>query len=812
MYLRMLKRDLKDKKALNTVLFVLMIMASIFMGTGLIILYTNIFGLKDTYKKCNTADIGYLMLRDISDEGANDKRMEEILKTLPNVEGVAKSDVVLIKDDRLEFEHYDPLDNDWVSWQDFAVGKVPDTYNRPLDGNYEYFTVDDGYVAIAQHVANLTNSEVGDYLRITTDYGNKYEFIISDIYTNPSSEGLDMIYLSDHDGDIILSECPSRRDLYEVKISGVDGDYYEVLSKVATAPLANYEEVNISLFASKMMDQTNDGMISTIVSIILIGVAIFMMLMILVTINFSLRSTIKQEEKEIGIMKAIGVYSFSYRTLFAVKYIAFAIVGGLIGLPFAAVFSHMLIGRFVFHTIPPKTGTRVILLLAALLFTLFFIVGFTLLSLRRMNKISVMDAIHGENRGERFGKLSGLFLHKKKRISIPLFLALSDILKKVKRYIYLIIAYVCGACMILTVIMIKDSICSKDYFMKYWQQGQMDFEAIPEVEYLDKLANKAGNYKAGIELINKNFEEHGIPAEIEYCAAQGAAYYIDGQERTCYLMFDLKDASEVVLVKGNSPMLRNEIAIPYRLAMDNGLNIGDSITIKYEKYNMNHVTTSKVTEDFVITGFFEGFGLQLPKMLLSSQIDNVVPNYGYHEFSYKLNCDPRDYDRYYKMMDDLYTDDEIRFIRSEDVEEYEMGSYIALLNAMLLIVSIVVVIVVTMLTCMYETIFIDEEVADVALLKSMGFERKTVRSWHRLRMVILSIASGLASVLIMVTLIKSLLERAIVSFIRTYTFDVPVRGIHFVVVPLLIVALVTIVVIPALKPMDKIQIWRVNNE
>ena len=139
--------------------------------------------------------------------------------------------------------------------------------------------------------------------------------------------------------------------------------------------------------------------------------------------------------------------------------------------------------------------------------------------------------------------------------------------------------------------------------------------------------------------------------------------------------------------------------------------VGDSITIKYEKYNMNHVTTSKVTEDFVITGFFEGFGLHLPKMLLSSQIDNVVPNYGYHEFSYKLNCDPKDYDRYYEMMDDLYTDDEIRFIRSEDVEEYEMGSYIALLNAMLLIVSIVVVIVVTMLTCMYETIFIDEEVA-----------------------------------------------------------------------------------------------------
>ena len=57
---------------------------------------------------------------------------------------------------------------------------------------------------------------------------------------------------------------------------------------------------------------------------------IFMIIIVLFTIGFTIRSVIKKEERELGIMKALGTDSVSFRWLVAAKYIAFAVVGGAI--------------------------------------------------------------------------------------------------------------------------------------------------------------------------------------------------------------------------------------------------------------------------------------------------------------------------------------------------------------------------------------------------------------------------------------------------------------------------------------------------
>jgi hypothetical protein len=50
------------------------------------------------------------------------------------------------------------------------------------------------------------------------------------------------------------------------------------------------------------------------------------MAMIMMTIDFSIKSMVKREAKQIGMMKAIGVWSFSYKLLYVVKYMAFCVV------------------------------------------------------------------------------------------------------------------------------------------------------------------------------------------------------------------------------------------------------------------------------------------------------------------------------------------------------------------------------------------------------------------------------------------------------------------------------------------------------
>ena len=54
MYWRMLKRDIKDKPALNIVTFIFMVAAVSFTVIGVMLLYSLIGGAQKTYEKCNS--------------------------------------------------------------------------------------------------------------------------------------------------------------------------------------------------------------------------------------------------------------------------------------------------------------------------------------------------------------------------------------------------------------------------------------------------------------------------------------------------------------------------------------------------------------------------------------------------------------------------------------------------------------------------------------------------------------------------------------------------------------------------------------
>ena len=69
------------------------------------------------------------------------------------------------------------------------------------------------------------------------------------------------------------------------------------------------------------------------------------------------------------------------------------------------------------------------------------VILFILHSMRRINKISVMDVLHGEARQERIKHSDRFCLNRKRKMSLPMFLALSDIFGNFKRYILLFIAF-----------------------------------------------------------------------------------------------------------------------------------------------------------------------------------------------------------------------------------------------------------------------------------------------------------------------------------------------------------------------------------
>lgn len=813
MYFRILKRDLTDKVGLNITLFVFMILASAFIVISTHLLYSSFVGSENTYEICNTSDITMIVQNSISDSKGQREEIEAFWEKVPEYDKMYLNERVIYPGTMVEYVSAERKEEP-LSPTSLMFATVQTEQNIPYNSENEKLEVPSGYVALPQNLLNNTEAREGDIVRITTQMGNVYEFIISDFYKDPSAYIYDRMLFSEADYAVLFEETPVKNDVYEIFLSDVEGDYVSTLTSIGNDMLVELDDVRGEFWDNKSRFATNDGVIGLVVALALTVVGIFMVCMIFMTIHFSLKSAIKREEKEIGIMKAIGVYSFSYRTLFAVKYIAFAIVGGIIGIPIAMPMGKLLMNQFMIHIILPTQTMRMVMAIIAVVCMILIMVLFTFLSLHSMNKISVMDAIHGDNRGERFRKMPGLFLHKKKECNIPLFLALSDILGRVKRYSYLILAYVCGIFIVLLIIQIKDSICSREYYQKYLQINALDFYMEINESYYTRLYNKEGSAEAVYESLNEKLATNDIPARIDFFSTQFVTLFFKEQELLSTMQFgDFNYAMDIIYVEGGTaPMLQNEVAIAYYTAKQAGIELGDIITIEYDKYTDDHISYEKVQEEFVVTAFFDGQSWGVAPIIMSEAFEGAVST-GNALYQYKLDCPESEYQEYYDRMDALFTDDEIKFKGSKDAYDEFFAGFSSMFNLLILVVSVVVAVVLSLITILYENIFMEEETGDVAVLKSIGFQNGVIKCWHLFRMLLLVAASYIVAIIFSKTIGNYVIGNIVNHIIHVCEFEmITLFWANYVIVPVSVILLIALCMLTVLQAVNRIQIWRIRDE
>lgn len=813
MYFRMLRRELKDKIGLNITLFVFMILASAFIVVSTHLLYSSFVGSENTYEICNTSDITMIAQNSISDKEGQREEIKAFWEKVPYYDKMYVNERMIYPGTMVEYVKADGAEEP-LSSTSLMFATVQAEQNIPYNSENEKLEVPRGYVALPQNLLNDTDAREGDAVRITTQMGNIYEFIVLDFYKDPSAYIYDRLLFSEEDYAVLFEESPVKNDVYDIFLSDVEGDYINTLMEIGNDILIELEDLRPEYWANKGRFTTNDGVIGLVVALALSVVGIFMICMIFMTIHFSLKSAIKREEKEIGIMKAIGVYSFSYRTLFAVKYIAFAIVGGIIGIPIAMPLGEFLMNQFMIHILLPSQTMRIVMAIVAVVCMIFVMALFTFLSLRSMNKISVMDAIHGENKGERFRKMPGLFLYKKKICNIPFFLAVSDILGRVKRYGYLILSYICGIFIVLLIIQLKDSICDKEYYQKYLQINALDFYVDINESYYTRLYNKLGSDEAVYELINEKFVANDIPTRIDFFSTQSVTYSFEEQRILSDMHFGNFDyAQNLIYVEGGTiPILYNEVAMGYYSAKQAGIELGDVISIEYEKYTDDHISYEKVQEEFVVTAFFDGQCRGAAPIIMSEAFEGAVST-GNVLYQYKLDCPKTEYQEYYDRMDALFTDEEIKFKNSEEAYNEFFAGFQSMFNLLIQVISVVVAVVLGLITILYENLFLEEETGDMAVLKSMGFYNGVIKCWHLLRMLLLVAASYVMAVVFSKTIGNYVIGNIVNHIIRVCEFEMITRFFaNYVIVPVSVILLIALCMMTALQIVNRIQIWRIRDE
>ncbi len=821
MYLRMLKRDLSDKVGLNVILFIFMIIAATLIVISSGFIYTFISGIDRSYEKCHTSDFILLIDKSMTDYEGQKKAITDFLRKDPNVDEIIITERPFIRTSHLEFEGVNKKSVTGLYESEcMLLPVVKEGQNIPCDLNDESFALKDGCVALPQYIAAHAKAKVGDKFSITTDMGNTYEFRVQFIFKDPATAMINKILLSDSDYKAIESEFPSLVSSYECtlkvpytnikELSDWGNDLYNELYRMTEDGTIDGNLILCN--TAKTNTVSNESMVSLIIGIFMGLIGIVLILLVFMTIHFSLKSTIKREEKEIGAMKAIGVDSLSYKALFIVKYIAFAIVGGVTGLIAGMPISRYMVNNFIINTINPELGAFLLISLISTTAFVLIMITFSFVALRRMKNISVMDTIHGENRGERFKKLPGMQLYKSRKMSIPFFMASCDISGRIKRYIYLIVSFSLGIVVIFMLLQLKRTIVNENFSKTYWQIADREVFIRPDEGLRDKLIQQEGSYRNVFLYYERFFNENGVPLNIQIADMQNA-FMINGDEKEGIdLYFGDFEPDRLTIVKGGrTPEKTNEVAVSHFLQKTKGVQIGDTITIEYMVYSDDGFSRETKTRDFLVTAYIETYGLRSADIFTAGLKEDIVMD-SWDLFNEGIDADGAEYDAAIEKMRELMPGAQIW--NKDQVLAFDLGDQFGgIIDLLTIVLSIILGITFSAMTLLYEQIFIEEETADIAMMKSMGMDRATIRKWHFERIMILIAIASVIGIIMAFTVSKYALELLGISTLSIVSFsiaDPPLLSV--VIVPAVLAMLISLVLMVAMKSMDDIQIWRVRNE
>ena len=809
MFFRMIKKDLKESKGLNVIILIFMTLVTTLVAASALLLFANTRGVKVSQQRCKPYD-GLIVYHQVLDKREEQRECVTriVREKYPNAEfGYFEG---------IQFQYsnvyYEGVDFNDLS-QSFTFGsyylmKQPRDNNLVYDMNNQPFFVENGHIAIPYSFASSTGLKLGDMFYVTAPNGRKYGFEISEITRDPMHDQTKRFFISDQDYEFMSKECPEKVGFIGVI---VNDDFSRSDLSILNANISKDDDFGEAFIYALMDGHTtsNAALVSVLVTVFLSITAVFMVLIIFFTIGFTIKSVIKKEERELGIMKALGTDSVSFRWLVAAKYIAFAIIGGAIGAVIGVFLGDELIGRFYYNISYSLSVVDYVVAIISALVIVLIVVLFILISMRRINKISVMDILHGEARSERIKHSDRFQLNKRRKMSLPLFLALSDIFGNFKRYALLLVAFTLGSSVVIMNIQIKDSVISTDFFYKFYDFKHLDAIVNWNGATWDELSGGSNSSVVFKQNFDKYMKEKDIDATLELRDAQNAQMVFGESVETIQINFGFDPEGMVIRDGGTYPKLKNEILMDYYTASQHGVDIGDTVIIKYDRYTEDRLSTYETEEEFVVTGFVDRLSKFNTKSVIMSKDFNEAQSQGFDACGFTINVPDSEMEAERAKVFDAFPG---QCMTVEDGISVMLGMYKVLFEFMRNMMFVVVAVVLGFLVVMYQTIFMKDEESEIALLSSSGFDEKSTKGWQFRRMMILFITGLIISIILAPTLGANMLASLFCAMLGITGFGFT-RGLPITFVWIVFITVfISFVLVFVLRKIRNIEIWRIRNE
>ncbi|MBQ3600584.1 MAG: ABC transporter permease, partial [Lachnospiraceae bacterium] len=418
MYLNILKKDLKRKKAMNIILLLFIILATMFVASSVNNIINVTTALDNYFEMANAPDY---FVATMNKNLAVD--IDETVRSASAVDSYGTENILYLTTDNLIYE-----DEDIVIEGGTHLVHSDTSMNYFLSDGSILKTVEPGEFYMTEGKADALGVEVGDKLTIEMN-GVSREFVlagkIKDALFGSNQMSFTRYIISQEDFACFLSAENTEEYYGGILVYIYSSDIKTALTQIK--PLVNNSILTMDRAFMKFC-----YIFDMIVVGILLVVSIILIIIAFVVLRFTISFTLSEEFREIGVMKAIGIGNFKIRGLYLVKYMGLSVIGAAIGLALSFPFGEMLMSVSSQTIIIGNQSPILVNMLCAILVIaviLLFCYGCT----GKVKKMSPIDAIRNGQTGERFRKKSLMSLSKSKLSGTP-FLALNDIVSSPKRY------------------------------------------------------------------------------------------------------------------------------------------------------------------------------------------------------------------------------------------------------------------------------------------------------------------------------------------------------------------------------------------
>ncbi len=731
MFFRILRRDLKRKRTMNIILLLFIILSSMFISSSVNNLLTVSAALPEFFRMSGLRDFTAGSLSD----GVIRADISPAMDLLQNVDSYeTEPQLVFSREENLKINDRNVK---------LPMVMICSSFDNRLyqyygEDNQELTEVKEGEVFFNTSMKKLWNAQVGDTVTISLA-GVEKDFVLGgymkDAMFNPAYVSTKRILM--HDGDFRFFYDNPDILPYTASQAMIESSDPKSLQQ----EIANLDpgfRINYNLPISML---ESAYIIDVLITVILLVFSLFIVLFALVILKFTIRFSMEEEFREIGVMKAIGLPQNKTRWMYVAKYTGLGILGGAIGLLLGIPFGSMMIEATSANIVISNGGHYLVNILAAAAVA-GIIILFSYHCAGKMKRYTPMDAIRSGETGERYAKKGKIHLSKFKT-PVPFFLALNDVLSNPRRYGVMLLAFTLS--LILVVILNNTAnTLNSTKMVKMLGVQESDLYIAADVLKIEDVMAPGGKAYLSDRLaeIQQDLNQAGIP-----CKTHAEAWVTAKIQKNDFSISTMglygmgTNMEDYEYLEGSAPQSPDEIALTAANAERLGVSVGDTVLCN--------------GKECMVTALFDCFNNMGDSMRFYPEAGTefgLCQGMADIQVTFSDNPDQETKAEYKQRIQQLYPQADVK--EADEFLAKAMGDTGVIVTGLKNMAIVIVILVSVFTVVLMERSFLSREKNEIALLKAAGFQNSSLSLWHSLRILFVMLMAGLLSLLLSTPLTK----------------------------------------------------------